>query len=125
MSKFSWIDRVVFNRVSRPYHLRLFESRNRGDYQGLNVDRQAGRHPIYVNLVSIQALWLQKNLMAILIGKLDDLILNRRTVARTNPFNLTAVQRRSRNILANDRVSFLRRVGNVAGNLGPIDLLCQ
>src|SRR5205823_2251552 len=49
--------------------------------------------------------------------KLDDLILDRRTVARTNGLNLAAVHRRAMHIFANDAVSLRRSPGDVTGHL--------
>src|SRR6266852_4052775 len=55
-----------------------------------------------------------------LVGKFDDFVLDRRTVARTDRVNLAAVHRGTMDVLADDAVSFFRREGNVARDLGVV-----
>ncbi len=55
------------------------------------------------------------------IRERNDLIFDRRAVPRTNSFDLPAEERRSRNVVTNDLVSFLGCVGDVTRNLSAID----
>src|SRR5689334_22869175 len=55
--------------------------------------------------------------MARLVGKLDDLVLNRGAVARTDPFDLSGIERRLRNVRANRVVNLLGRIADVAVDL--------
>ena len=51
--KLGRIDGVVFDRVSRPQHLRGIESWNRLDHRELHVHGHGCRHAVHVNLVCV------------------------------------------------------------------------
>ena len=65
----------------------------------------------------VQALRLEEKLVHPLVGKLHDLVFNRRAVARANRLDLPAVHGRTVNVFANDAMGLRRSPGNVAGNL--------
>src|ERR1700689_4025089 len=96
------IDRVVFDRVPRTDHLSLFQSQNRRDHGGLHVDGHAGGHPVDVDLICIEAFWLQEDLMAVLVWKLDHLVFNGRAISRTDAFNLATVERWANNAISHN-----------------------
>ena len=61
--------------------------------------------------------------MTRLVGKPDNLILNRRAVPRTDALNLTTVQRGAGDVLAAAFMRLRRGVSDVAGYLRPLDLI--
>ncbi len=93
MVQFPRVDRVVLDRVSGPDHLRILKTRNRRDHRSLHIDRHAGRHPVDVNLVGIKPFRLEKDLMRLFVRELDDLVFDRRTIARPDAFDLPAIER--------------------------------
>src|SRR5690242_21763936 len=71
----------------------------------------------------VQSLRFEEELVLQLVRKLDDLVFNRRAVARTDGLNLPRVHRRAMNVLANDAVCFFGRERDVAWHLLLRDLL--
>ena len=68
MVQFPRIDGIVFDRVSGPDHLRIFQARNGGKHCLLHVDRHARGHAIDVHFVGVQPFRLQKNLVPRLLS---------------------------------------------------------
>ena len=64
-----------------------------------------------------QTLWFQKNLVAVLVGKAPDLVLDARTVARTNAFNLAREHRAAIKTTADNVVRLAIGVRNPARHL--------
>src|SRR4029079_10331564 len=60
---------------------------------------------------------LEKELVRNLLGKLDDLVFNRRAVARPDGMDLPAVHRRTMNIFADDAMRFRQSPRDVTGHL--------
>src|SRR5271155_1803867 len=113
MVQFTRIDGVVFDRIPGPDHLSVFEPWYRRNHRELNIHGHAGRHPIDVHLIRIQPFRLQKNLMTILVRKLNYLVFNRRAIARANSLNLTTIQRRAGNRLSQDPKRLLSSVSYI------------
>src|SRR5258706_9225065 len=61
--------------------------------------------------------------MARFIRKLDDFVFDRGTIAWPNPLNLSAIEGRPREVVANRRMPFGRGVGDIAGDLFAFNLL--
>src|SRR5215468_6032571 len=83
----------------------------------LNLERQAGRDAIRIDLVRVPAFGLQKDLMAGLVGKAHHLVLDGRTVTWAHPFDDAGVHRRTIQGAADDLVRASVRVRNPAGEL--------
>src|SRR5205085_4903804 len=76
------VDVVVLDGVAGPDHPGVLEPRDRR-YQGkLNVVRQRSRDAVRINRRIVEPLGLEKNLMAVAVAEPDDLVLDRRTIAR-------------------------------------------
>src|SRR5581483_3646820 len=114
---------IIFDRVAGTDHFRLLKPRNRSYHGFLHVDRHAGRHAVHVYFVRVQPFRFEKNLVPRLVRKLDDLILDRRAIARSGALDLTAIQRRAGNAFLQDSTRLVSRVGYVALHLWPVDLL--
>src|SRR3990167_3448416 len=83
----------------------------------LHIERQAGGNTVRVVLVGAEALWLQEDLMARLRGKAVNLVLDRRTITRTDSLYDAGVHRRAVEPSADDLVGALIGVRNPAGQL--------
>src|SRR5215471_10472800 len=107
---------VIFDRVSRPDHLRGFETFHAAQDLALDIDREAGRHPIHIDLVRIDALRLENDLVAVFILEFDDLVFDRGAVSRTDALNLAAEERRAVHVITDDRMNSFVRMRDVAAN---------
>src|SRR5581483_402883 len=95
--QFARVYGIIFDRVAGTDHFRLLKPRNRSYHGFLHVDRHAGRHAVHVYFVRVQPFRFEKNQVPRLVRKLDDLILDRRAIARSGALDLTAIQRRAGN----------------------------
>ena len=115
--EFGGIDGVVFDGVAGAHHLGVFEAGNRFQNLQLHFDRQRSAHAVDVDFVRVQAFGFEEELVRVLVGKLDDLVFDRRAVARADGLDLAAVHGRAVHVFANDAVSLRRGAGDVAGHL--------
>src|SRR2546430_11243945 len=67
---------------------------------------QGSGQPVHIQLVRVQTLGLQEHLVSLGVGKLHDLVLDRRTVARPASADGAAIQRRLLEMGADDRLHF-------------------
>ena len=89
-----------------------------GAHQGvLDIERQAGGNAVRVVLVRAQALGLQKNLVAVLVGKAVDLVFHAGTVARPYAFDLAGEHGAAVKAAADDLVRAFIGVGDPARHL--------
>ena len=65
----------------------------------------------------VQAFGFEEELVRGLVGKLDDLVFDRRTISRADGLNLAAVHGRTMDVLADDAMRFRRGPGDVARHL--------
>ncbi len=121
MIEFGCVDGVVLDGVSGTEHFRIFQAGDGAQHGGLDIHRQGGGHAVDVDLMRVQPFRLEKKLMLQLLWKADDLIFNRRTVARAGRLNLPGIHGRAMHILANDGERFRRGEGDVATDLRPSD----
>jgi hypothetical protein len=89
----------------------------------LDVEGKAGRNAVHVNFAGVAALRLQEKLVAGFLGKLDDLILDRGTIARAHPFNAARIERRLMEVLTDDGVGLLGRMSDPTGYLFHVELV--
>ena len=93
------------------------EAGNRVEKRDLDVHGHARRHALHVNFSGVQPLRLQKELVALLIGKAQDLRLDGRAVARPNALDNAVRHGGAVEIVAQDSMRFLVRVGEKAIDL--------
>src|ERR1700728_1514368 len=111
------IDMVVFDRISGPDDTRILKARNRGDHGALDVFRQRCRDAVRIDGGIVEALRLQKNLMPVALAEANDLVLDRRTIARAATLDLAGIHRRTVHVLTDDGVRRRRRARD-----GTLDL---
>ncbi len=105
---------VIFDGISRTQHLGRLQPGNRAHNLPLHLHGQRGGHAVDVDLVSVEALRLQKKLVLRLVGKLDDLVFDGRAIARPDAINLPGIHRRAMHIFANQAEGFRRGERDVA-----------
>ena len=108
------VDAVIFDGVGRAQHLGVLQPGDGVQHRKLHVLRQAGRKALQIHLVRAEAARLQKELVARLVSKADDLRLDARTVARADARDRAVVERAAREVFADDPVRALVGVGQVA-----------
>ena len=91
----------------------------------LDLVRQRGRDAVRVDRVIIQTFRLQEDLVLGPVSKAHDLVLDGRTIARPAPGDCAAIDSRVLQIVRNDLVCRLRRVGDGASDLRHRDTVCQ
>ena len=111
------VDGVVLDGVAGAEHLGRFEAGDGGEDGELDVDGERGAHAVEVDLVGVEALGFEKELVGVLVGKLDDLVFDGGAVARADGVDLAAVHGRAMDVVADDAMGFGRGVGDVAGHL--------
>jgi len=75
--------------------------------------------------VVVQPLGLQEQLVAVLVGEADDLVLDGRAITRPHAADLPRIHGRTVQVGADDGVGFRRGVGDAARHLGHGDALGQ
>src|SRR5262249_21500677 len=120
-SEFCRLNEVVLDGIARPQHYAIFESGERANELGLDISREAHGEPVHVDLPGVDPLWLEEDLVTLLLGESRNLVLERRAIARTDPANLTVVERRPSEIRPDQLVHAISRVQEMALDLRPVD----
>ncbi len=79
------IDVVIFHRIAGPDHPRVLQARDGAQDRLLHILRQAGGDAVGVDRGIVQALRLQEDVVPLLVGEADDLVLDRWAVTRPAP----------------------------------------
>src|SRR2546430_17625065 len=87
----------------------------------LHVARQAHREAIDVDLGRVEAFGLKENLVPLLVGKSDDLVLERRTITRADAADLAVEQRRASEVGAHQIANPIVCMEEIACDLRPLD----
>src|SRR5439155_9103431 len=95
---------VIFNRIAPTQNLGVLQPGNVLQHRRLHVIGQAGADAVAVVFERVTAFRLEEDLMAILVGEADDLVLDGWTVTRTAALNLSAVHWRPREVRADQLV---------------------
>jgi hypothetical protein len=85
----------------------------------LHILREAGVSALYIDLVGLPALRLQKEAVCLLIGEANYLVLYRGTVTRPHAFDEPGVQRGAMKISSYYLVRPLVGIDQIAGKLLP------
>ena len=115
------VDEIVFDGVAGLEDLRPLQPPDGADHPFLHILRQRGRNAVRVDRVVVQSFGLEENLVAFPFGEADDLVLDRRTIARPDTLDLAGIKRRPADIGPDLRVGLGIRVGDVANGLRNLD----
>src|SRR5579864_8770305 len=97
--------------------MRLLATAHRTHERELYIERQRRRDAVRVDLVGTESLGLEENLVALALGKTDDLVLNRLTIPWADSLDDAGEERRAVQAAANDFVGTLVGVRNPARQL--------
>jgi len=111
------IEEVIFDGIAGAGDVGIFETTNGTHYLHLHIEWQAGGDPVRIEFVGSQAFRLDKNLVGRLVREASDLVLDRRAVTRTNPFDHPGVHGAAIQVVADHIVGTLVGMGDVAGHL--------
>src|SRR5581483_1340855 len=114
-------DEVVFDGVAGADELRALESGNGRDQRALHLFRQRRRNAVRIDGRIVETFRLQKNLVAVALAELHDLVFDRRAVARTSAGDLSGVHRRAMDVGADDVVRRLGGARDAALDLRIVD----
>jgi hypothetical protein len=104
----SWAHHVVLHRIAVPEELGPLESGNRPHHGLLDVPRQGGGHPVDVQTRAPLGLWFEEHGVFPMVGEAHHLVLDGRTVAWPDSFDLPREQGRPLEIRRDDVLHCLR-----------------
>ena len=106
---------IVFDGIRRAHHLDMLQPGNGAQKTQLHIHRQGRGQALEIHLLRLQAAGLDKHLMALLIGKTDDFILDAGTITGAHPFDFSPIQGRAVQVLQNHPFGFRAGPGDMAG----------
>ncbi len=109
---------VVLDRVAGLGDDGLFEALDGADVVLLHLGGERGGDAVRVDGRVVEALGLEEDLMALLVGEADDLVLDGGAVARAHALDMAAIHGRAVEVRADDLVGAGVGVGDAAGDLG-------
>ena len=86
--EFARVDMVVFDGIARTDHPHPLKAGNRGQNRQLHLFRQRGRNAVGIDRRVVESFRLQKDLMSVAVAEADDLVLDRRAIARSGALDL-------------------------------------
>ena len=89
------IDVIVFDRIARDRDLDRLEPFHRPQHPELDIGGERCAHPVRIDQVGAQTFRLEEHLVPVAVAEAVDLVLDRRTIARPWPLDLTGKQRGS------------------------------
>ena len=95
----------------------MFQTRDRLQDRPLHILWQTGGYAVRIHGGIVQAFRLQEDIMAVLAGEPDDLVLDRGTITRPAPSDLARIDGRAVDVLPDDRMGRLGRAGHSAFDL--------
>jgi hypothetical protein len=115
------LNEVVLDGVAGTQQDGILQPGKRMHQIGLHVARQRHRKAVHVDLRRLQTFRLEKNLVPLLVGEANDLVLERRTVSRTDAVNLAVEEGRASDVGADKIANAIVGVDQMAVDLRPID----
>ena len=95
----------------------MLQPRDRVIKRDLHVLRQTAAHALQIHFLGVQAARLNEKLVAFLVRKTDNFILNARAVARADALDLSAVERRAIEVRQNHALRLRIRPRDMAHRL--------
>src|SRR5690606_28952709 len=114
------IEEVVLDRIAGPRDMRTLEARDRAHERVLHVERQRRRDAVRIALEGVEPLGLDEDLMFLPVREADDLVLDRRAVARPDAFDRAAEERRAVEPAADNLVRAGCRMRDMAAHLARV-----
>ena len=119
------VDVVVFDGVAEAEHLDGFKARDGAQEGGLGRVGHRGRDAVRIDGRIIEAFRLEEDLVRGLVGEAHDLVLDRGAVAGPAAGQVAAVDGAVAEVVGDDAVGRLGRVGHAAGDLRHVDAVGQ
>ena len=116
---------VVFDGIAIAHHLGPLEPRHHPDHGILHVARQARGDPVHIDLLRAPPLRLEKQLVALFVGKPHDLVFDARAIPRPARLDLAGVHRRPVQVRPDEVVDLRRRPRDPADHLLLLDAVGQ
>ena len=82
----------------------------------LDIFRPRSRETIHIGGFPLQRFRFKEQLMSCLIFKTNNLILNRRTITRSNTLDYSTIPGRFRKMISNNLMGLLIRISQITGN---------
>ena len=95
---------IVLDGVAGTQDVAVLKSLHRAYQRQLDVERQACRNAVRINLVRRQPFWFEENVVTVLRRETVDLVFDRWAIARPNPLDDAGVHRRTVQSTADDLV---------------------
>ena len=111
------VDAVIFDGVGGTHQFHLLQAGDGAVKGGLHLLREGAGKPGEIHFPGVLPHRLQKELVAGLLGKAHDLILDAGAVAGADALDGAAVEGAAPDILPNDRMGIFIGIANVAGQL--------
>ena len=112
---------VVFHRVARPDDFHPLQTGNRAQISELARFGQARGKPVGIDFLRVQSGRLQKDLVPLLVGKLDDFILDGGAIPGPNTLDRAAIHGRKMEIVPDHLMGSGVGVGDKARDLRQLD----
>ena len=116
----AWVEVVVLDRVAGPQDVGVFQPGHRLHRGQLDVERQRGGNAVGVDLLGRQALGLQEDLVAVLVGEAVHLVFDAGAVARPHALDHASEHRAAVKARADDGVGAGIGVGDPARHLARV-----
>ena len=113
----SGTDAIIFNGISIPHNLTLFQAGNGAVHGKLHILRQRRRHATHIYFVGMKSFRFYKHLMPVLICKLNHLILNGGTISGACTLDNTGINGGSVKILPDNLMGLFIGIGEPTGDL--------
>ena len=114
------VQQIVLNRIGRTHDLHILQAGNGPQESILHIHRHGRGHSLDIHFIRIQPLRLDEQLMPVLVGEAHNLILDGRAVARPLAVNLSGILRRLHDIVPENLMGRLIRIGQPAEPLIPV-----
>ena len=111
------VEKIIFDRITGADDMGLLKALDRAHQGQLRVIGQGSGDAVRIDLAGGQALRFDEDLMRRPVGKAHHLVLHGRAITRPGALDIAVIKRRAVQRGADDRMSALIGVGDMAGHL--------
>ena len=108
------VDALVLDGIGGAHHLCFFKAGNGAQHGQLHILRQTGGEALNIHFLRVHAAGLDKELMALLVGKTDDLRLDAGTITGAHAGDRAVIHGTAVQVLPDDPVGLGVGIGQVA-----------